>query len=224
MAVSVIIPTLNEAARIAGTIAALRRHEPGEIIVVDGGSHDGTVELAQDADRVLRSPPGRAVQMNRGAREARGEHLVFLHVDCTLDDGALAAAEETLARRRGVAGCFTMHVEAAGLLYRCIDAAAGTRVRLTGIVYGDQGLFVRRDDFECAGGFPPVRFMEDVLLSRALTKRGRIVVLPQRIHVAPRRWQRVGLVRQTLRNWTLIALAASGVQPDRLARFYPEVR
>jgi rSAM/selenodomain-associated transferase 2 len=224
MPISVVIPTLNEARGIADTIRALRRLGPCEIIVVDGGSTDDTPNLAQDADVVLHSAPGRAVQMNAGAQRASGEHLLFLHADCTLDAGAFAAVERTLRNPANVAGCFTMRVAAAGVLYRLIDAAATLRVRLGGIVYGDQGLFLRRRDFLRLGGFPAVRFMEDVSFSRRLRHEGKVRVVPQRIHVAPRRWQRTGIVRQTLRNWTLTALALGGVHPDRLAAFYPHVR
>jgi rSAM/selenodomain-associated transferase 2 len=224
MSISIIIPVLNEARGIARTLTALRRLGPCEIIVADGGSTDGTASLAQDADIVLAAPPGRAAQMNAGAQHASGTHLLFLHADCTLEDGALAAVDRTLHNPDVIAGCFTMRVAAAGLLYRLIDAAATMRVRLTSVVYGDQGLFLRRSDFERLDGFPPVRFMEDVLLSRRLCREGKVVIVPQRIHVAPRRWRKTGIVRQTLRNWTLTALALGGVHPDRLARFYPQVR
>jgi rSAM/selenodomain-associated transferase 2 len=198
--------------------------QPHEIIVVDGGSTDATRDLARAADLLLEAPRGRARQMNVGAAHAAGDFLLFLHADCTLDEGALDAAGRAL-RRRGVAGgCFAMTVEAAGLLYRCIDAGATARVRLTGLVYGDQGLFVTRELFRRLGGFPELRLMEDVVFSRALRRHGRVVALPERIFVSPRRWQQAGLVRQTLRNWTLTALSAAGVHPDRLARFYPAVR
>jgi hypothetical protein len=105
-----------------------------------------------------------------------------------------------------------------------IDTAATTRVRWTGIAYGDQGLAVRREVFERIGGFPPLSFMEDVFISRRLLREGKLLVAPARIFVSDRRWKRVGIVRQTLRNWTLTALAMAGVHPDRLARFYPAVR
>jgi rSAM/selenodomain-associated transferase 2 len=221
--VSIIIPTWNEAAGIAGTIAALRGQVPAEIIVADGGSTDATVKEAHGADRVLLAPPGRAAQMNAGAAVAGGDTLLFLHADCTLAPGAVAAARACL-ERDVIAGCFSMRVTAGGLAYRAIDACATARVRLTGIAYGDQGLFVRRRDFDRLGGFPTLRFMEDVFFSRTLRAHGRVVVLPHAIHVSPRRWQRVGLVRQTLRNWTLTALALAGVPPDRLAAYYPRVR
>ena len=222
--VSVIIPTLNEASCIAAAIAALRSQRPREIIIADGGSTDGTMEQARAADAVLASPRGRAAQMNTGAAHARGEHLLFLHADCTLADGALAAIGPALRRSSVIAGCFAMRVAAAGVLYRSIDRCATARVRLTGIAYGDQGLFVRRRDFERLGGFPPLRFMEDVFFSRTLRRHGRVIVLPHAIDVSPRRWQRAGIVRQTLRNWALTGLALAGVSPDRLAAHYPQVR
>jgi rSAM/selenodomain-associated transferase 2 len=223
VSVSVIIPAWNEESCLGETLRLLRSHRPEQIIVVDGGSADATRQIAAAADLVLHSPRGRALQMNLGAAHARGDVLVFLHADCSLEPGALEEARHCL--RPGVAaGCFTMTVQARGLLYRSIDACATARVRLTGLVYGDQGLFLRRDLFERLGGFPRLRLMEDLFFSRELRRRGRIVVAARRIFVSPRRWQRAGLVRQTLRNWTLTALAAAGISPDRLAAFYPAVR
>jgi hypothetical protein len=162
--------------------------------------------------------------MNAGAARASGDILVFLHADCELQAGALAEVTRLLARPRVVGGCFTMTVRAGGMLYRSIDACASARVRLTGLIYGDQGLFLRRRDFERLGRFPPLRFMEDLFFSRTLSRHGRIVVARSRIFVSARRWQKTGLIRQTLRNWTLTTLAAAGVDPDRLADHYPQVR
>ena len=224
MSISVVIPTLNESACLAETLRSVRAEQPHQIIVVDGGSNDPTCDVAREADRVLHGPRGRAAQMNRGAAYATGDTLLFLHADCTLEEGALRAAEACLGRRGVVAGCFRMKVAADGLGYRAVDACATARVRLTGLIYGDQGLFVERRLFERIGGFPLLRLMEDVFISKMLRRRGRVVVAPRRIFVSPRRWQRQGIVRQTLRNWTLTALAAAGVHPDRLAAFYPVVR
>ena len=224
MSVSVIIPTLNEAACLAETLTSLRDLRPHEIIVVDGGSQDATCEIARAADVLLLSPPSRARQMNLGAVGATGDILLFLHADCCLETGALEAVEDCLRTGHVVAGCFTMKVRAPGLPYRWIEECATARVRLTGLVYGDQGLFLRRDLFQRLGRFPEIRFMEDVFFSRTLRRHGRIGLLGCRIFVSPRRWQRAGLMRQTLRNWLLTGLAAGGVHPNRLASFYPPVR
>jgi len=223
VSVSVIVPTLNEASCIAETLRRLRAQQPAQIIVVDGGSSDETCELARPADLVLRGPRGRAAQMNLGATHAVGNVLLFLHADCWLEAGALAEAERCLSARTAAA-CFTMQVAAPGWYYRSIDGCATARVRLTGLVYGDQGLLVRRERFLHVGGFPTLGLMEDLFISRALRRTGRIIVLPRRIYVSPRRWQQTGVLRQTLRNWTLTALASGGVHPNRLAAFYPEVR
>lgn len=223
-AISVIMPTLNEAACIAGAIRSMRLQHPREIIVVDGGSADGTVALAQEADVILRSGKGRARQMNAGAARARGDVFLFLHADCTLEPGALVQAAGMLANRAILAGCFTMKVLADGWMYRSIEASASARVRMTGLIYGDQGLFLRREDFERLGGFPSLSFMEDLFFSRTLRAAGRVIVASRRIFVSPRRWQRAGIVRQTLRNWWLTGLAAAGVHPDRLADRYPAHR
>lgn len=224
MRLSIIIPTWNEAEGIARSIRSLREQTPAEIIVVDGGSTDATILQAQGADQVLTSAPGRALQMNAGAGAAGGDLLLFLHADCRLEAGALDALIQKMRRSDIRAGCFSMCVDADGWGFRSIDACATARVRCTGVVYGDQGLFLRRSDFQRLGGFPPIRFMEDLFFSRHLRNHGRIVVLPKKIYVSPRRWRQVGLVRQTLLNWTLTCLALTGVSPDRLADYYARVR
>jgi rSAM/selenodomain-associated transferase 2 len=224
MPVSVIIPTWNEAASLGDTIAGLRKQQPHEIIVADGGSTDATRAAAAGADRFVEAPRGRAVQMNAGSAFATGDVLLFLHADCSLEAGGIAQAEHYLRRSNVAAGCFTMRVAAEGLIYRWIDFATTARVRLTGMIFGDQGLFLSREAFCRVGGFPMLRLMEDVYLSARLRRLGRVVVAPARIHVSPRRWQRSGILRQTVRNWTLLTLAAAGVHPDSLAAHYPNVR
>ncbi len=225
MSVSVIIPTWNEESCLAETLLLLRQQQPQQIIVVDGGSSDATCRIAATAaDLLLHSPRGRAVQMNLGAGHAHGDVLLFLHADCLLEPGALEQAQHCLEEKGVAAGCFKMEIRSRGFLYRAIAFCATARVRLTGLVYGDQGLFVRRSLFDRLGGFPPLRLMEDLFFSRQLRRQGRIVVAPRRIFVSPRRWQRSGIIRQTLRNWSLTALAACGVHPDTLAAFYPAER
>ncbi|MFL5241181.1 MAG: TIGR04283 family arsenosugar biosynthesis glycosyltransferase [Gemmataceae bacterium] len=225
MKISVIIPTLNEESCLSHTLESLRVQRPHEIIVVDGGSTDATCKVATAlADQVLQGPRGRAIQMNLGAAIASGDALLFLHADCFLEAGALPEMRRCLKRRGVAAGCFRMAVQASGLLYRSIDACASLRVRLTGLVYGDQGLFLKRDVFSALGCFPDVPLMEDVFFSKKLRRYGRILVAKTRVLVSPRRWQQKGIIRQSLRNWSLLARAAWGVSPRRLASAYPEVR
>ena len=110
------------------------------------------------------------------------------------------------------------------LRYRLLEWGNGFRVKLLKWAYGDQGIFVRRSVFEQLGGFPDLRLMEDLFFMKQLKKQGRFLLLDARLHVSPRRWQQKGIIRQTLRNWTLITLAQCGVSPDRLANYYPHVR
>ncbi|MBW3542543.1 MAG: TIGR04283 family arsenosugar biosynthesis glycosyltransferase, partial [Planctomycetes bacterium] len=222
--VSIVIPTLNEAAVIAGAVEAARRLGACEVVVADGGSDDGTSDLARQADRVLVCQRGRAVQQNAGAAAAAGDVLAFLHADCRLQPGALEAIERVLADSRVVAGCFRQRIDAAGVRYRLLERGNALRVRALQWAYGDQGIFVRREAFERAGGFPELPLMEDLWLMKRLKRVGRIVLVDQRIVVSARRWQRTGVVRQTLRNWSLVLLAHLGVSPARLARLYPHVR
>lgn len=224
LVVSAIIPALNEAERIAGTIAAARSAGFDEILVVDGGSRDDTCAAARGADVVLTSPPGRAVQQNCGARASRGDVLCFLHADCRPAPNAAAAIRRALADPQTIGGCFTQQIDAPGWKYRLLEAGNLRRVLWTGLAYGDQGLFVRRAVFAAAGCFPEWRLMEDVELMRRLRGRGRCVVLPVPLTVSARRWRQRGVVRQTLRNWTLLTLFFCGVPGDRLADFYPHVR
>jgi rSAM/selenodomain-associated transferase 2 len=225
MRVSVIIPTLNEENCLAQTLEHVRLHNPHEIIVVDGGSTDRTREIAATtADLFVQAPRGRGSQMNEGAKVASGKILVFLHADCMLETGALASAEECLLKPGVAAGCFSMVVASPGVLYRWIDFVADVRVRFAGLIYGDQGMFVRRNLFAQLGGFPTYKLMEDVFFSRTLRRHGRLAVAMRRIFVSPRRWRRNGIVRQTIGNWALLGLAAGGVHPDRLADWYPVIR
>jgi rSAM/selenodomain-associated transferase 2 len=224
--ISVVIPTLNESTTIASCLVRLAEQGADEVIVADAASPDGTADLARRSGAVvIESPRGRGVQQNRGAAASTGDVLVFLHADCRLDDGALDRLRRFVARNPRIpGGCFRMRVDASGIAYRLIDAAAHLRAGVLGVPYGDQGIFATRRAFERVGGFPEVALMDDVFLALRLRRLGRLVLMPDQIHVSPRRWRQAGVVRQTLRNWALTAAAAGGVPVEVLARFYPVVR
>jgi rSAM/selenodomain-associated transferase 2 len=224
MRCSIIIPTLNEAPRIADTVASARALEPAEIIVVDGGSTDDTPAAARDADQVLMAARGRASQQNTGAAASQGDVLLFLHADCRLDPPGLGQIASALADSRCVGGCFRQKIDAGGVRFRWLEQGNAMRVKVWGLAYGDQGIFVRREVFDRLGGFPALPLMEDLFFMKRLRREGRLALLPGPLRVSARRWRRQGVFRQTTRNWCLTALARCGVSPDRLARFYPHVR
>ena len=224
MKVSVVIPTLNEGPRIAELIAATGALSPHEIVVVDGGSEDDTVANASAADVVVECDRGRSVQQNAGAARCSGDVILFLHADCQLTDGFVQAIADCLTNDDCVGGCFRQKIDNAGKRFRAVEWGNSMRVRLLGWGYGDQGIFVRRGVFEQIGGFPDVTFMEDLLLAKRLGKAGKFVLLQHDIHASCRRWQRTGVIRQTLQNWFFVSLAHCGVSPNWLARFYPHVR
>ncbi|WP_169974859.1 TIGR04283 family arsenosugar biosynthesis glycosyltransferase [Tautonia rosea] len=224
--VSVVIPTLNETSTIGSCLDHLAGQSVDEVIVADAGSPDGTAELANRAGaRVVAAPRGRGVQQNRGASEASGDVLLFLHADCRLETGAIDVLKRFVARCPKVpGGCFRMRVDASEWAFRAIDAAAHLRAGVLGVPYGDQGMFVPRWAFDRVGGFPELPLMEDVFLMLRLRRLGRIALLPRSIQVSPRRWRNQGILAQSVRNWALTAGAAAGISTRTLARFYPVVR
>ena len=225
MTLSIIIPCLDEAEIIEGALKDLQplRARGTEVIVVDGGSRDDSVARARPwADQVLTAPRGRARQMNAGAAAARGEILVFLHVDCTLPPSADQLIDQELSGERGGWGRFDVRITGRHVLLPLIAALMNARSRLTGIATGDQAIFVTRALFEAAGRFPEIALMEDVALSKRLKRFSAPLCLRPAIAVSGRRWERHGVLRTILLMWKLRLAYWAGTDPDRLApRYYP---
>ncbi|HET7463353.1 MAG TPA: TIGR04283 family arsenosugar biosynthesis glycosyltransferase [Longimicrobium sp.] len=220
---SIVIPVLNEAEGIAEALAALRplRARGCEVIVADGGSTDGSRELATPlADRVVQAPRGRARQQNAGAAVARGEVLLFLHADTRLPDGADRLVIDGLEASGRGWGRFDVRLSGRHPMLRVIERMIGLRSRLSGIATGDQAIFVRRDRFARAGGFPDLPLMEDVALSRALNREGRPLSLRQAVLTSSRRWEERGVWRTMALMWRLRLEFWLGADPAKLAERY----
>jgi rSAM/selenodomain-associated transferase 2 len=221
--VSIVVPALDEADNLARLLPDLRARWPtAEIVVVDGGSADASREVvrAHACVRWVASPRGRARQMNTGARETRGDALLFLHADTVLPDGALEAIDGALADPTAVGGRFDVRFDSARPIMRTVAWLMNRRSRLTGISTGDQAIFVRRAVFAALGGYPDIPLMEDIELTRRLKRSGRLVALSLRVTTAARKWEREGAARTIALMWALRLLYWAGVGPARLHRWY----
>jgi len=219
MKLSVVIPTWNEGENIAATLESL----PGasEIVVADGGSVDGTIEIARRRGaRVLGCPQGRARQMNRGARETKGDVLLFLHADAVLGASALEAIEKALADPAVVGGFFRLRIRSPRVSLKLAALGSHLRARALRTPYGDQGLFLRRSVYDELGGFPDVPFLEDVALIRMLRRKGRLVPLDVTLSTGDRHWRELGVVGTALLDWAMVILYFAGVSPSTLASCY----
>lgn len=220
--ISIIIPTVNEARTIGETLTALApaRERGHEVLLVDGGSTDGTAALAENGtDRVLSAPRGRARQMNRGAEVARGEVLWFLHADTRPTVEALDALERAVDD--GAAwGHFRMRLSGGGLLLGLVGTLINLRTRLTGIASGDQGIFVRRELFDTVDGYADIALMEDIELSSRLGRYASPVLLGPPLVTSSRRWRQRGTWRTIFLMWRLRLSYYLGADPEELARRY----
>ena len=221
MKVSVIIPTINEVTAIARAARSAWNAGADEVLVVDGGSVDDTMSVAQAAGcEVVVSAPGRATQQNAGAARSVGDVLLFLHADNQLSPTAIEQARELLANASIKCGAYRQRIDAKGLAYRMLERGNAWRVRCCGLPYGDQAIFMHRELFESLGGFPEVKLMEDVLIMKKARQVAWPRLLDGPVYVDARRWQRHGVIRQTLRNWMLLAAHQVGCSPDSLANYY----
>ena len=220
---SIIIPVLNEGDGIAAALDALAhlRALGTEVIVVDGGSRDATVERAQlRADRVVLAPRGRALQMNDGAERASGDVLLFLHADTRLPAEADRVVLNGLDQSRRVWGRFDVKIDGRSRLLPVVAWLMRLRSRLTGIATGDQAIFVRREAFQAVGGFPAVALMEDIAICTRLKRLGRPLCLRACVTTSGRRWEKNGVLSTILLMWRLRFAYFLGADPKQLARQY----
>ncbi|WP_085315345.1 TIGR04283 family arsenosugar biosynthesis glycosyltransferase [Derxia lacustris] len=222
-ALSIVVPVLDEATALPGLLAQLRDFAARgcELVVVDGGSRDGSVAIARAAGvTVVEAASGRAAQMNAGVRVARGRTLLFLHADTRLPADADALVLAALADGRHEWGRFDVRIEGRPALLPVVAALMNRRSRLTGIATGDQAMFMRRSVFMALGGFPDQPLMEDVELSRRLRRRSAPACLRARVITSGRRWEARGPWRTVFLMWRLRLAYWLGVSPERLARAY----
>ena len=193
--IDIIIPILNEEKILTeqqGYYRSLKNK--ANIIFVDGGSRDRTVEAASAFGEVVFSEAGKGVQKNRGAAAAKGDVLLFLHVDTFLSDPALEQIDRAVGRG-AAGGCLTMRIEDAHFMFRIYEQLVNFRARAFGVLDGDMGMFVRRDIFEKLGGFDPLPYMEDILFSDKIRKAHQAAVLEERIFVSSRKWHERGFLK-----------------------------
>jgi rSAM/selenodomain-associated transferase 2 len=220
---SIIIPALNEARnfeRFLNTLLSFRSRGV-EVIVVDGGSDDGTREIAKPlADRITTAPRGRAAQMNAGAALARADTLVFLHADSLLPKDADIHILREMTRTKRVWGRFDIKIDSPHPIFLIVAIMINFRTRVTGIATGDQAIFVQRAAFQSAGGYPDIPLMEDIALSKALRAKSRPISIADKVVTSARRWHEHGIYRTIFLMWRLRLAYFFGTDPHELARLY----
>lgn len=220
---SIIIPCLNEAQVIRSILQSLQaaRFRGVEVIVVDGGSDDGTRQIADDiSDKMLITNPGRACQMNAGATAATGDVLWFLHADSGVMDHFPEVILNALDNSSASWGRFDVRLSGSHKMLRVIEFMMNWRSRLSGIVTGDQGLFVRKTLFQDVGGFPEIALMEDIKLSSMLKRHSRPLALKDKLVTSSRRWEQSGMLRTVWLMWRLRLAFFLGADVEKLAQRY----
>jgi rSAM/selenodomain-associated transferase 2 len=223
MKLSIIVPALNEADCIGETLKAAEHGVAQELIVVDGGSEDGTQAIVQAHDaHVITSPPGRGEQLQRGVEASTGDTLLFLHADSLLPTDYDRHIERVLSAVHVSGGAFRLSIRGGPPGTRIIERIVQFRSRVLQMPYGDQALFARRSAIEQVGGIPREPIMEDVMLVRRLKRIGRIGLADVPVQTSGRRWRKKGVILNTLQNQLTFLAFQFGVSPDTLWSLYHE--
>ena len=221
MKISIIIPTLNEVKYIESTLTTIKDSQNVELIVVDGGSTDGTINLIKNLGiSLIISPPGRAIQMNTGALASTGDILLFLHADTRLPPKFDTMIRQTLLKPGVVAGAFSLKIDSELPSFRLVERGVSWRSQLWQMPYGDQAIFMRRVVFQAFGGFPNIQIMEDFQLICHLKCRGSIVTLKTPVVTSARRWLKMGVWQTTLINQVIIIAYSLGISPILIRKWY----
>jgi len=219
LTVSVVIPTMNEASVIERCIESAS--DADQIILVDGGSEDATLAIAEKhAVTTVSTSVGRGIQQNAGVATASADILLFLHADNWLSSNCIAQIREAADSTPLIVGAFKQRIDARGIKYRLLEWGNGYRARRRKLPFGDQGIFISRVLFEQLGGFADVPFLEDVMLMQSLPKDQVVTFLAGPLNVDARRWQRNGVIRQTLKNRSILRRFNKGKSPDELIAEY----
>jgi rSAM/selenodomain-associated transferase 2 len=224
---SIIMPVLNEEAELEHHLTILTHqtsHYDCELLIVDGGSTDRTIAIAQRFGRVIPSKRGRAAQMNCGACVAIGEVLIFLHADTLLPDDAFRSIEHALKAQHVVGGAFRICFNCDQWPYRLVSFTTNLRSSMRKIFTGDQAYFIRAVSFHAVGGFPDQLLMEDLEIITRLRKIGKVILLPEYVTTSARRHEKNGLIRSVLFMWYLRTLYKFGTSPNKLHSMYIDVR
>ncbi|MGP0128323.1 MAG: TIGR04283 family arsenosugar biosynthesis glycosyltransferase [cyanobacterium endosymbiont of Rhopalodia musculus] len=220
--ISIIIPVLNEETVIVKTLNNLQKDEAIEVIIVDGGSQDNTVQLVRNMGvKIIKSTQAnRSLQMNQGALLATGNILLFLHADTILPQGYDQLILNSFLNSKIVGGAFRLKIDLSLFSLRLIEILVNWRSQFCSIPYGDQGIFVKTSVFREIGGFTNFPIMEDFEFIQRLKKRGKIIILSAKVVTSGRRWQKLGVIKTTLINQLIILGYYLGIPPKKLAQWY----